>query len=406
MPWTLPALLVWLRLGSAQELPDPPAGPPRFGGYVVPNFAFDTDDGLGFGARGELNRLDPALAPYRSAWVVHLYTSVRGFHHHRFRYDRLGLGPGGQGRLTVHLAWRQWTNDGYWGMGPGVPREEAYLGPFEADDPARKRARYTLVQPFANAALRVRLEGPWQVYGSLNTRFSVVRTYPGSLLEEQQPYGMDGGLTVQVGGGVLYDSRRPEIDPDAGVLWELSARWCPPLPGGAGHFGGPLAQVRVYHTLTPRVVLAGRGLIEHLWGEVPFYEMVHWGGFAPTAGWGGSDAVRGVPFGRYHAPGKALLNTELRVDVVQHTLRDRPMRWLVVPSVDLGWSFGQVGAAPAGPRGSWVVPTAGVGVRAVYDESFVGRIDWGISPDPIQTSAGAVRYGRAVGFYVTFDHLF
>ena len=40
--------------------------------------------------------------------------------------------------------------------------------------------------------------------------------------------------------------------------------------------------------------------------------MVHWGGFVPIAGMGGSDTLRGAAFGRWHGPGKAVLQDELR----------------------------------------------------------------------------------------------
>jgi hypothetical protein len=61
-----------------------------------------------------------------------------------------------------------------------------------------------------------------------------VRLYEGSLLAEDSPYGLDGGLTAQMSGGVLYDSRQPEIGATRGALLELSGRLAPPLPGGAG----------------------------------------------------------------------------------------------------------------------------------------------------------------------------
>jgi len=58
-------------------------------------------------------------------------------------------------------------------------------------------------------------------------------------------------------------------------------------------------------------------MAEQMWGAVPFYELVHWGGMEPTAGFGGSQTLRGARFGRWRARDKAVLNTELRWDVAR-----------------------------------------------------------------------------------------
>jgi len=374
--------------------------------YAIPNVAFDTDDGMGFGARGEVAFDGPACTPYCSAWVLHLFATTRGYHHHRLRWDRTGLGPGGRLRLTAHLAWRQWLNDGYWGLGNGTARERAYVGSWDRDDPRRRRYRYTLLQPFLHLTLRALLGGPWSAFGSLNLKYSVVRTYDGSLLAEQRPYGMKGGLGALASAGVLYDTRQPELTPRRGVLAELSARGTPPLPEGAGAFGGAFASVRAFHALGDRVVLAWRLMAEQLWGQLPFYEMVHWGGSVPVAGVGGFETLRGVSFGRWRAPGKAIFNSELRVDVARHTLAGAPMRWQLVPYVDAGAVFGGDHGDSLQVEHSPIHPAAGLGVRAVYQEAFVGRVDTGFGLDPVVEPDGDVTPEATWGLYVVFDHTF
>ncbi len=371
-----------------------PAGDVRW--YAIPNVAYDTDDGLGFGARAEVALDEPGYTPYKSAYVVHAFLTTRGYHHHRFRFDRTGLGPQGRLRVTLHVAWRQWLNDGYWGLGNLTAREP---------DPIGKRYRYSLFQPFVHLTLRARLDGPWQAFASLNAKWSAVRTYAGSLLALQRPYGMDGGLATILSAGVLYDTRQPEITPHGGLLAELSARGTPPLPHGAGAFGGPFASVRAFLGLAPWCVLAGRAMAEYLWGNVPFYEMVHWGGAIPVAGFGGADTLRGALFGRWHAPGKALANLELRFDVLTHGLLGKPFVWQLVPFADAGVVFGP--ASTVTPTGGWPVhPSAGLGLHVVYADAFVGRIDAGVSPDPVQRADGRVVNELAWGLYVVFDHTF
>ena len=373
--------------------------------YVMPNVAFDTDDGLGFGGRFELNWGGDRFDPYRAAVVLQAYWTVRGYHNHRFRFDVVDLGPKGRFRLTAHFAYRAWMNDGYWGIGPGAAIESGYDRTFDADDPRRKRYRYSLIQPFSHVVLRARLQGPWLAYGALDLKWSQVRTYADSLLLEEQPYGMDGGWTTQLALGVLRDTRKPEVSPREGTLLEASVRGAPPQPGGAGAFAGFFGAFRWYQAVGQRGVVAVRLMADVLIGQVPFYEMVQWGGLEPVAGYGGSGTLRGLPFGRFRGPGKALLNVEARIDAFEHRLLKAPLAWQVVPFGDVGTVF-LTGEENPRPSNLPVHPSVGLGLRPIWDEVFVGRVDLALGVNPVETG-GAVVEGRPyVGFYLMFEHLY
>lgn len=374
--------------------------------YVVPNVAFDNDDGLGFGVRGELAIDAPGYAPYKQAFVAHAFASLRGYHHHRLRYDRVGIGAERRFRLTLHLAWRQWLNDGYWGIGNGTTRERRFVGSFDDDDPARKRYRYSLMQPFAHATLRARLLGPLSCFGSLNIKWSLIDTYADSLLGEQRPFGMDGGLGAILGAGVIYDTRFPEANPRRGVYLELSGRGALPLPESAGTFGGLLAIARGYYSLTPWLIVAGRLMSEYLFGDIPFYELVHWGGATPVTGFGGFETLRGLSFGRFRAPGKALANLELRVHVLEHRAGKQKLIWQLAALSDVGTVFGAGDLATGVQAHTPVHPTVGGGLRVVYAEAFVGRLDMAVGFDPVREPDGRLTFDPTFGVYVVFDQAF
>lgn len=375
----------------------PPADMRPLRAMVLPSMSFDADDGLGFGGRLEVVRREDGVAPYRAAFVVHGYASLRGFHHHRVRFDLVDLGPRQDLRLTGHFAYRAWMNDGYWGVGNGTVRESAYEGDGDADAPERKRYRYTLVQPFGQLGLRKRVGGPLTVYATLNGRMSVLDTYAGSLLEEDAPNGMDGGFTAQLGAGALWDTRDVEVTPTRGWLLEAGGRGV----GGAYAFGGPMASVRAWVPVGGRAVLGWRGMAEWLFGDVPFYEMVHWGGALPIAGVGGADTARGIPFGRWRAPGKALYNAELRWDVLAHRAAGEELRWQLVPFVDAVTVWGAGDAADAPPPEVPVHPAGGAGVHLVWAGTMVGRVDVGFGLD--ETDTGPTWNW---GSYVVFDQMF
>lgn len=394
-------MIAWLLgLALAQE--------PKLDWYALPVAAADTDDGAGGGFRAEIARIEEGYAPYKWAWMTHAYLTTTGYQHHQLRFDRVGIGSRHRLRLTVRIAWRAWKNDGYWGIGNGTTLEPGFVGTFAADDPRRKRYRYSLFQPFGYLTLRheVGRDSPWEVFASFNPKLSRIATYPDSRLEQEQPLGMEGGVAVVASTGVLHDTREPEIRPRAGHLFEVSGRVAPQLPGAlggeAGGWGGPLVSARVFTSLGERVVLGGRVVGEYLLGSVPFYEMVHWGGAIPISGMGGYETIRGISFGRFRAPGKAVANLELRVDTLRHRLgKSSQMEWEIAPFVDAGTVWG----AGSGPAEMPVHPGAGLGVRPVLNETFVGRLDAAVGLDRLEGPTGE-EVRPTFGFYMVFDHPF
>jgi hypothetical protein len=411
--WVLVGLLVltggWSAAAQEEQAQETAEGeeeekPRKYKWFLLPNVAFDTDDGLGFGARAELQRVAPDRDPYVSSFVIQAYATLRGYHHHRFRMDLPGMGRQGRLRFSAWLAFRAWMNDGYWGMGNGTTRERVYITDLEDEDPRRKRYKYTLIQPFGLFTLRADIGGPLAVFGGLMIQYSKVSSYEGSLLEAHQPYGMDGGLAVQFSGGIMIDTREPELTPNRGVMAEVSARVSPAFDAGA--YWGLCTSVRTYVPLAKPVVLASRVMAEWMYGDVPFYEMVRWGGSVPVLGFGGWETIRGVPFGRWHGRHKAVGNLELRIDVVRHPLLKQELRWQLVPTADVGavWGTGEEATAPA-PEVP-LHPSAGVGIRLIWADAFVGRIDFSVGPDAVQEPDGTITQEPYYGFFLLFDHMF
>jgi hypothetical protein len=378
------------------------------GSLAMPIGSFDTDDGLGFGGRAEINWREAGVEPYRAALMAQGFATFRGYQNHELRWDQLELGPRGRDRLMVYGAWRQWLNDGYWGIGNGTTRELASTAEYEADDPRRKRYRYTLKQPFLHATVQHELgeASAWSVYGAVNPKYSAIETYEGSLLAQQRPYGMAGGFAIQLMAGVIHDTRAPEIAPRSGHVLELGGRLSPALQGEAGGFAGPLLSARGYRPIGDRMVLAGRVMGEWLFGQVPFYEMVHWAGLRPIEGVGGSRTVRGLSFGRVRGPGKAVANAELRIRAASWTLFQRSFDVELAPFTDAAavWDAGDDATAPSPALP--LHPAAGFGLGAIFDRSFVGRIDLGWALDPVQQDDGSVVQEPTFGLYMAFDHVF
>lgn len=344
---------------------------------VLPNFGYTPDDGYGIGFLVDLHdRPIPGVRPRSLA--VHTYMSSDGFQNQRLRFDLPGLGPFHVGGL---FAYRAWQHDGYWGIGPDTVREPG------------QDYGYSLVQPFGHLALAGRVTPALELYGSLDARWSKITAPDGSLLAEERPTGIDGGLAIQVGAGAMLDTRDEVLDPHRGAVVEVGGR----AVVTDSPFGGPFASVRTFVPFGP-CVWATRLMGEHLFGDVPFYEMLLWGGFTPVMGLGGYETLRGLPYGRWRGPGKALLNTELRIDVTKHPFAGGTLQWQLAPLVDA--------AAVWTDTAPWPIhPTGGLGVRGVWSEGLVGRIDAAVGVDPIRED-GVVVDAPSWGIYLAFAQMF
>ena len=91
---------------------------------------------------------------------------------------------------------------------------------------------------------------------------------------------------------------------------------------------------------------------------------------------GGRWTLRGLPEERLRGDGVALTQHELRVTVIEHTVRGAPWAWSLVPFVDVG----QVWLWDAPPPETLAVG-AGLGVRLVAKELLVLRVDVARSVD-------------------------
>lgn len=104
------------------------------------------------------------------------------------------------------------------------------------------------------------------------------------------------------------------------------------------------------------------------------------------------------------------------------------LRWQLVPFADAGtvWGVnledpalvgsgaagGADGAGASGRQSSTsalrpgfpVHPTGGLGVRAIWATTLVGRFDVAVGQEVVPDGSGGGGYGTSLGFYLAFDH--
>ncbi|HVE87952.1 MAG TPA: BamA/TamA family outer membrane protein [Myxococcales bacterium] len=344
---------------------------------ALPVLSYSTDLGLGFGAVGGAYVYGPGYRPYRHAVGAQTYFNTKGGQSHFIRYD----GPDliGPIRLEAQVELRRELHTPYYGSGnlsvPGLDAGDVW-NQFSYERRAPRAWVRLRAHPFGR-------DHPLQLWAGYMLRAVEVRPYQGSLLAQAPPPGLPGGLAGQASAGALRDTRDDEANPTRGSVEEVAVRASGRATLSDYAFAGFMVSERRYLSLgSPALVLAGRAVLDHQVGNVPFFEWPQVGGIAVAEGIGGMTSVRGVPRDRFAGNTKAFANLELRWLPLSFLLRGQRTHLGGVAFADAGrvWQ-------PEVDDGPWYAwhPGTGVGLRAVR-RAAVLRADWAISPETLRSS--------------------
>lgn len=400
----LPLLLTALPLDAAHaDSDEPEVDPNRYEYSALPVIMADTDRGFIAGATGLMVRFEKGYYPYR--WRLQLLTRFSmerqpddtlqlPFHEYRLRFDIPGvLSP--RLRLDAEVAFRRYTDSGYFGFGNDSPDNEAGVDRFN---------EYDRIYPSALVQARYAFTKRLSLLLGLSFTYNWLDLYAQSkLLEDTRSpdpkvrdllHGTDDHASAVTTLGLVWDSRDHEFAPTRGMFHELSWRVS---PGLELLYGGANATARFFYPFVgEKLVLATRLVLDFLIGDAPIYELARFGSLTPQDGIGGGEAIRGVPLQRYHGKIKALANFELRSELVAFSLLSQRFKLALLAFFDAGrlWSDYEAMQRFDGD-GLGLKLGMGGGARLRWGETFVLRFDLAWSPD-----------ADPVGAYVGFNHIF
>lgn len=132
-----------------------------------------------------------------------------------------------------------------------------------------------------------------------------------------------------------------------------------------------------------------QGAADFKYGHVPFFELFTGGVFKPDYMIGGSAAIRGVPFGRYLGPIKAVANVEVRALFLRTRLLGQPFQL----GGDLFFDTGRVWSdstfhSPLDGTGVGLKWGSGVGGYLLWGQAAMFRLDVAYSPDAVALNPG------------------
>ncbi len=126
-----------------------------------------------------------------------------------------------------------------------------------------------------------------------------------SLISQQEPLGEQGGRTVHIGTGFIWENRNSEFRPTRGNYAESSIEIGQTWYGSSYNTLVFKAEARQYLSffLIREITWANRVFAKNTSGEVPYWKLAHAGD---------EESLRGYPSRRFMDDNVILLNTELR----------------------------------------------------------------------------------------------
>lgn len=390
------------------ELGEPPAEDEKeawqeddWGWGALPAINFNSDDGLGLGAIGDIYWYDGETAPYRADLGFLIFFTLRGSQYHRLNLDLLRVADTPL-RLTTRVQFQSTKVRNYCGMVPPgdcdeARAEQAYdAGIADGSiDPATNRddfirqfylVRITDPYLFLNGRYALANAGPFKVeafgsyFGQLVLPGDIGHdaSYAGSLYDREFGTSEEGFLSV-LQAGVMFDARDNEPSPIEGAWLEASLRGSGPFLGSDWEYLGFNVTLRGYTPLgSNRVVLTDRLVIDGIFGDTYTGDLARAGGSQLYDFFGGQRAGRGVRANRVLGKARALNQTELRATVWS----PRPFGLLLditlIAFFDAGYwaaDFDAIGGDDAA-----FVWGVGGGLRVAVNKNFIVRFDLGFSP--------------------------
>ncbi|MBI1723202.1 MAG: BamA/TamA family outer membrane protein [Gemmatimonadetes bacterium] len=366
-------LMLTARLGLAQR-----SGPWVF--YLFPVPTYNSLEGLAVSITGGWRKApSPGPIPVGISIEPTAWISTSGTRGIQLTLDYSGRWPGWR-FLAIGGAQRG-RRAPFYGIGNATVVNDSLE---EANGGIAHYYRYSLVRTTGLAAIRRRITGPLHVQVGGQWRHYAARTLDGqpTALGDTIAAGFtrsDTGsaTSVELRGGLLFDTRDEEASPSRGIFLEaLAARGL----DGAGDFAYTrwAFGAREFIPVGTLTTLALRQSVELADGHLPFYiayeRLTAW---RPEDGFGGPTTLRANRPGRWIGPNKALASVDLRYRRWDASFAGSPFRLWLIAFADLGrvWSEDERFRARELHSGY------GAGFRFQLSKGSLFGMDFGWSPD-------------------------
>jgi len=270
----------------------------------------------------------------------------------------------------------------------------------------QRKNEYRFETTYAQFFLDKTIHKIFRLWGGTEFSKNIVRRYDGEWTKAKDPYlgvdvpvqeditnvsrdasngkllGAKGGNLNYLRGGIAYDTRDYEPDPDSGWLIEYNFNRAERMIGSDFSYLRHMVQAKNFWQPFPHYfeefVLAQRVALTRVDGNVPFFEYRYLYSIdGPMGALGGQNTLRGYRQERFYGPVMGFYNLELRWRFASFELWDQNFQVSLVPFYDIGRVWDKVREiSTQGYKHS-----RGVGMRIVWDQATVILMDMAFSKE-------------------------
>jgi hypothetical protein len=298
--------------------------------------------------------------------------------------------------LWLEARFERVIDAGYFGLESGSASEPAAA-------PQTDYYQYQTTEPHLRGYLTKRFgrRKLTRIYAGIDAKYASAVAPPGSLLDRDalsQPrlLGLAPHATLQPWFGLAFNNYDRRFSPTQGSNHLITLRGATGLLSPDLQFAGLSLLLQQYFRAGPKRVVAYRIWLDALFGKVPFEELARGGDLRQTRMLGHSRSLRGLPWGRVHAPYKALATVKLRQTLRRFARPNKPpivLDLTVFAEAGRGWWRFDEGFMPA-----WSV---GGGPRLTLAPGVIIRVDAAYAP-----AAASLSEGFLTGFYIDLGEVF
>lgn len=290
--------------GTAQVPPDPdPPGDDtsRIESMFIPSIGYVSDYGFLAGIGFNRYHLKDDYVPYYSLFDANFMASTRGLLLTRIQYNRTEtFGRPIRSDFTLHGNRQLYST--FFGFGNETSFDrDLWDDNYYYYESLSFGVAYQGRIPMINNS-----RGRFDVLVHLGINYDTPRDVEEDrLLQEQQPFGYDGGFLNTLGTGIKWDSRDSELDPSEGFYARLDGELMSRLWFSDYDMQKISIEYSTYYTFPwlDDLRIAGRLGASQVFGDVPFWKN-------PPIG--GEETLRGYPIERFRDKGRVFYNLELR----------------------------------------------------------------------------------------------
>jgi len=268
----------------------------------LPALSYNTDYGFVVGGLVQKFHYKPDVKPFHSFTQISALVSTNGLATAEIEYDKPNVFSSNKRSInSIYVS--RFLQDSYYGIGNYQKIESSFTSNNEL---------YSFQSFSFGFDSRLRIPLQKRELFSLNLLAVVDFDYitpvdngQDRLITQQQPLGIDGGRTLNIGGGLILENRDSEFRPSKGYYLESSVEISQTWFGSSYNHLVLQADLRKYISffLIKDITWANRFYTKNTSGDVPYWKLAYAGD---------EESLRGYPSNRYLDDNVVLFNTELR----------------------------------------------------------------------------------------------